>query len=81
MEEDAERRLMSKDAAEALKNVSPAQKDVIFHRFFLNLSVKETAEAMGKNKSNIRVLQFKGIDRIRVILASRYGELFAKQAK
>ena len=72
MEDNAEKKLMGNDAVDALKRIPQSQKEVIFHRFFLKLSVEQTAKRLGKNVNNVKVLQSKGLDRIATLLRPQY---------
>src|SRR3546814_127041 len=48
----------------AVEQLSQAQREVILLRFGSGLSVAETAEALEKNQTNVKVLQHKGIKRL-----------------
>ena len=52
----------------AVEQLSQAQREVILLRFGSGLSVTETAEALEKNQTNVKVLQHKGIKRLKEIL-------------
>lgn len=52
----------------------PAQAEVLLLRFMKDLSVSETAEALGKKKVTVRGLQFKGIKSLRERFAVTQGE-------
>lgn len=47
-------------------------RDVLTHRFLLNLSIRETAERMGLSEANVKVLQYRALHRA---AASGLGEL------
>ena len=51
-----------------------AQAEVLVLRFIEDLSVSETAEALGKKKVTVRGLQFKGIKNLRERFAVTQGE-------
>lgn len=38
-------------------------RDVLTHRFLLNLSIRETAESMGLSEANVKVLQYRALHR------------------
>lgn len=38
-------------------------RDVLTHRFLLNLSIRETAERMGLSEANVKVLQYRALHR------------------
>ena len=47
-----------------------AQREVVLLRFAAGLTVAETAEALGKRQGNVKVLQHKGIKRLKELLLS-----------
>ena len=53
----------------AVQELSEAQREVILLRFASGLSIAETAEALGKNETNVKVLQHKGVQRLKRMLA------------
>ena len=67
--EDQEER----DAVEAiiLNQLSEDQRHVIVLRFIENFSLKETAEIVGKNENNVKVIQNRALTRLRNALGSR----------
>ncbi len=66
----AEQRFAIEEAFQAVRELPPAQRDVILLRFSAGLSVTETAEALGKQENNVKVLQHKGIKQLRNMLTS-----------
>ena len=52
----------------AVTQLSEAQQEVIQLRFGAGLSVRETAEALGKREANVKVLQHKGVKRLQELL-------------
>lgn len=64
----AERRSEIDEAFAAVELLPEAQRDVVLLRFGAGLSVAETAAALNKNEGNVKVLQHKGIRRLREIL-------------
>ena len=52
----------------AVEQLPPAQRDVIRLRFGAGLSVQETAEALEKQPTNVKVLQHKAVKRLKEIL-------------
>ncbi len=64
------------DAVEAiiLNQLNEDQRQVIVLRFIENFSLKETAEIVGKNENNIKVIQNRAIARLREALGSRPEE-------
>ena len=68
-QELAETKLTIEEVFRAVRQLPEAQRDVILLRFASGLSVKETAESLGKNVPNVKVLQHKGVQRLRELLA------------
>jgi len=62
-------KLSIEEAFAAVEQLPEAQRDVIRLRFGAGLSVAETAEALGKQQTNVKVLQHKGIAKLRQLLA------------
>jgi RNA polymerase sigma-70 factor (ECF subfamily) len=54
----------------AVELLPQAQREVILLRFGSGLSVAETAEALEKNQTNVKVLQHKGIKKLKELLAA-----------
>lgn len=52
-----------------MSRLTPAQKDVVTLRFVTGLSISETAVILGKEESNVRALQFKGLKHLRKLMA------------
>ena len=55
----------------AVEQLSPAQREVIQLRFGAGMTVAETAEALEKHETNVKVLQHKGIKRLKEILEAQ----------
>jgi RNA polymerase sigma-70 factor (ECF subfamily) len=49
----------------ALRQLTPEQQEVLFHRFFEGRSVEETAQLMGKQPGAIRALQHRALAALR----------------
>jgi RNA polymerase sigma-70 factor, ECF subfamily len=64
----AERKLAIEEVFAAVRELPEAQREVILLRFASDLSVAETAAALGKREGNVKVLQHKGIRRLRQLL-------------
>lgn len=64
----AETRLTIEEVFAAVELLPEAQREVIRLRFSAGLSVAETAEALGKQQTNVKVLQHKGIQRLKQLL-------------
>lgn len=52
----------------AIARLSPAQREVITLRFAADLSVAETAQALGKKETTVKVLQFQAVAALRKIM-------------
>ena len=65
-----ESKLQIEEVFEAVRELPEAQREVILLRFASGLSVAETAAALGKNVPNVKVLQHKGVRRLRTLLAA-----------
>lgn len=66
----AETKLTIEEVFGAVRELPPAQREVILLRFASGLTVAETAATLGKNVSNVKVLQHKGVQRLRAIFAA-----------
>jgi RNA polymerase sigma-70 factor (ECF subfamily) len=64
-QELAETRLAIAEVMEAVRQLPDAQRDVILLRFVSGLSVAETADVLEKQQTNVKVLQHKGIQRLK----------------
>jgi len=51
-----------------VQQLPSAQRDVIMMRFSAGLTIAETADALNKNESNIKVLQHKGVNTLKKML-------------
>lgn len=56
---------------EAVKQLPEAQRRVIELRFGADRSVRETAQILAKSENNVKVLQFKAIEKLRKLLGGR----------
>ncbi len=65
----AERKLAVEEVFAAVRELPEAQREVILLRFAADLSVAETAAALGKRETNVKVLQHKGIRKLRQMLS------------
>ena len=64
----AERELEIENLVRKVAELSPAQREVISLRFGAELSIAETAKALGKNEGTVKALQFNGIVALRKML-------------
>jgi RNA polymerase sigma-70 factor (sigma-E family) len=53
----------------AMRELSPAQRTAIVLRFYVDLSVDDTAAALGKKPGTVRALTSQGMTRLRSLLA------------
>ncbi|MCK9486560.1 MAG: RNA polymerase sigma factor [Dehalococcoidia bacterium] len=67
-QEMAELAITVEEVFAAVQDLPHAQRDVIMLRFGSGLSVAETAEALEKQQTNVKVLQHKGIKKLKEIL-------------
>lgn len=51
-----------------VRELPEAQREVVLLRFAAGLTVAETAEALGKRQGNVKVLQHKGVKRLKELL-------------
>ena len=64
----AERALTIEEVFAVVEALPTAQREVIQLRFGAGLSIAETAEALDKQQTNVKVLQHKGIKRLKELL-------------
>lgn len=64
-QELTETKLTIAEVMEVVRQLPDAQRDVILLRFVSGLSVAETAEVLDKQQTNVKVLQHKGIQRLK----------------
>ena len=53
---------------DAVRSLSPAQRSVIALRFYLDWSIEDVAEALGKKPGTVRALTHQGMERLRSLL-------------
>lgn len=68
-EAEVERQIAFDDLYEALKLLTPEQRDVVLLRFVEGLSAREVGDIMGKNEGAVRGMQFRAIEALRRALA------------
>jgi len=66
----AETKLTIEEVFALVSQLPEAQREVIELRFGAGLNVAETAEALDKRQANVKVLQHKGVKRLREMLAA-----------
>jgi len=67
-QELAETKLTIEEVFEAVRELPDAQREVILLRFAAGLTVAETADSLGKQQTNVKVLQHKGVQRLKRLL-------------
>jgi len=75
----AERALTIEEVFLAVEALPAAQREVIQLRFGGGLSIAETAAALDKQQTNVKVLQHKGIKRLRELLEAASASTEEKQ--
>lgn len=68
LEEAVENKLQMERLSEALKQLTPAQREVIGLRFFAGLSSAEVGEVLGKNSGAVRQMQHAGLETLRKLM-------------
>lgn len=68
------RSLDREQARRAIRMLADDQQEVILLRFGQGLSLRETADVMGRSVSAVKSLQFRAVDTLRQILGQRRGE-------
>jgi len=56
------------DLLDAVRALSPAQRSVIALRFYLDWSIEDVADALGKKPGTVRALTHQGMERLRSLL-------------
>ena len=75
----AETKLTIDEVFLLVSQLPPAQREVIELRFGAGLNVAETAQALGKQQANVKVLQHKGVTRLRELLAEQEATAVASR--
>lgn len=70
-QELTETKIAIEEVFEAVRELPDAQRDVILLRFASGLTVAETAEVLNKQQTNVKVLQHKGVQKLRKIMEER----------
>jgi RNA polymerase sigma-70 factor (ECF subfamily) len=70
IEKVGERNLLEK----ALRNIKEDYREVLYLRFFMDLSLKETAKVMGKTENAVKLLQFRAIKALKKELEKNGGK-------
>ena len=67
----AETQITIEEVFALVSQLPEAQREVIQLRFGAGLNIAETAEALDKQQANVKVLQHKGVKRLRELLAAQ----------
>ena len=67
--ETVEKKLIIEEIRWAVSLLPEAQREVIFLRFAAGLSIADTSRTLKKRENNVKVLQHKGIQRLRQVLS------------
>jgi RNA polymerase sigma factor (sigma-70 family) len=67
-QELTETKITIEEVFETVRELPEAQREVILLRFAAGLTVAETAEALGKQQTNVKVLQHKGVQKLKKLL-------------
>jgi RNA polymerase sigma-70 factor (ECF subfamily) len=68
MEEIVERQLQSEKLSQVMKQLTPAQREVIGLRFFAGLTSTEVGEILGKSSSAVREMQSAAVKSLRKLM-------------
>jgi RNA polymerase sigma-70 factor (ECF subfamily) len=68
LEETVERRLQSEKLSQALKQLTPAQREVIGLRFFAGLTSNEVGKILGKSSGAVREMQSAAVKSLRKLI-------------
>ena len=69
-----ETKLSFEEALQAARGLPHAQREVIWLRFAVGLSVSDTARVLGKREGNVKVLQHKAIAKLQRLLVPAESE-------
>lgn len=75
-----ETKLTVQEVFVAVRDLPEAQREVILLRFASGLTVAETAAALGKHETNVKVLQHKGVQRLKRMLGDGVTSMTAQQS-
>ncbi len=70
-EEKLDRKIRYRELAEALKDLTDIQREVLTLRFIFGLSILETSRKLDKRQGAIRALQMRGLRRLAIIVPSQ----------
>jgi len=75
-EADTENKLEMEKIKTALTKLKPLYQDIVIMRFIEELSIKETAAALGKSEGAIKLLQHRAIKQLRTVLEKKQWTFF-----
>lgn len=75
MEEHSQQRSQSQSLWQAVQRLQPDHQQVIYLRYFLEMSVEETAEALGTAPGTVKSRLHRAIDRLRQVIDTEYPGL------
>ena len=78
-QELTETKLAIEEVFVAVRELPDAQREVVLLRFSAGLTVAETAETLGKQQPNVKVLQHKGVQRLKQLLLAAPEAALAEQ--
>lgn len=65
---ETELRMEMERARDAIRKLSPLHQDVLLMRFVEELSIRETAKAIGKSEGAVKVLQFRAMEKLKKMM-------------
>ncbi len=68
-DEIMDKKIEAKRLVKALSTLPDEMKSVVLLRFMQNYSVRQTAESLGITESNVRVIQFRALKKLRGVLS------------
>jgi len=75
VEEHSQQRSQSQSLWQAVQRLQPDHQQVIYLRYFLEMSVEETAEALGTAPGTVKSRLHRAIDRLRLVVEAEYPGL------
>jgi len=79
VEHDAARRAEAQALWRAVQQLEPVDQEIIYLRFFLELSVEETAEALNIATGTVKSRLHRALGRLRGVVASNFPILWKEQ--
>jgi len=72
---DQEQRLQSQALWEAVRRLGLKDQEIVYLRFFLELSVEETAQSLGVAAGTVKSRLYRALERLRQVIEREYPEL------